>query len=400
MKGFLRLSTAVLVLLVFAACATTKPAAPSPEPTVSPSPTPSPGASPSSLIKPDPSSIGTDSTGFSPLADADHNSISFDLNFGNANKVKVWKVMIKSNSQFQKTFTGMGPKLPSNITWDGRNDDNNLVSDGTYAAVLTVDYQDTYISGLATSRSFLVGVSAPTGAIKLSTPLFSPIESTDTITLTVQADSKVAKIDSWSMNILDPAGHLFKSFSDKWPANTVKWDGKNVKGELVESAEDYPVETTIRDSLGNTSTIKSMIPVDVLIEKTATGYRILSSRIFFKAYTDNYVDVPANLSKQNKIRLDQLARKLEKFPNYKIRVVGHAVMENWDDPKLGREEQETELLPLSLNRAKAIIRAMVDRGLNAKSMTAEGVGASDQLVPDSNLDDRWRNRRVALFIDR
>jgi hypothetical protein len=31
--------------------------------------------------------------------------------------------------------------------------------------------------------------------------------------------------------------------------------------------------------------------------------------------------------------------------------------------------------------------------------TREGVGASDQLVPDSNLADRWQNRRVAFFIE-
>ena len=32
--------------------------------------------------------------------------------------------------------------------------------------------------------------------------------------------------------------------------------------------------------------------------------------------------------------------------------------------------------------------------------TTEGVGASDQLVPDSDLADRWQNRRVAFFLER
>ena len=41
----------------------------------------------------------------------------------------------------------------------------------------------------------------------------------------------------------------------------------------------------------------------------------------------------------------------------------------------------------------------MDRGLDKTRFTMEGVGASDQLVPDSNYTDRWRNRRVVLFLD-
>ena len=88
------------------------------------------------------------------------------------------------------------------------------------------------------------------------------------------------------------------------------------------------------------------MPVDILVEKTKTGYRILASRIFFKAFTADYKDVPPELAQQNAARLDQLAAKLAKFPGYKIRIVGHAVMINWDNPAAGREEQRAILIPL------------------------------------------------------
>ena len=42
----------------------------------------------------------------------------------------------------------------------------------------------------------------------------------------------------------------------------------------------------------------------------------------------------------------------------------------------------------------------MERGLDASRLTTEGVGASDQLVPDSDYKDRWQNRRVALFLDK
>ena len=83
------------------------------------------------------------------------------------------------------------------------------------------------------------------------------------------------------------------------------------------------------------------------MEKTDQGLRILSSRIFFKAYTADYQDVRPDLAAQNIQRLDDMAAKLKKFPNYKIKLVGHAVMIHWDNKRLGAIEQQYVLLPLS-----------------------------------------------------
>ena len=150
------------------------------------------------------------------------------------------------------------------------------------------------------------------------------------------------------MKIYDPAGNLFKTFEGSWPNNEAVWDGKGVSGQMVESAEDYTVTAKVRDEFGNSADLNSIIPVDILVEKTPTGYRILSSRIFFKAFTADYVDVAANLSSQNVLRLDQLAAKLKKFPGYKIRLVGHAVMINWDNKAKGKAEQERDTSSPSL----------------------------------------------------
>jgi len=156
----------------------------------------------------------------------------------------------------------------------------------------------------------------------------------------------------------------------------------------------------VRDEYGNTGELKAVVPVDILVEKTATGYRILSSRIFFKAYTADYQDVRPDLAAQNLKRLNDLAAKLKKFPTYKIKLVGHAVMIYWDNKALGDIEQRDVLIPLSQARADAVKKALVDRGLTEGVITTTGVGASDQLVPDSNLADRWQNRRVAFFLER
>jgi outer membrane protein OmpA-like peptidoglycan-associated protein len=75
-------------------------------------------------------------------------------------------------------------------------------------------------------------------------------------------------------------------------------------------------------------------------------------------------------------------------------------MINWDDPNLGKGEQERILVPLSKARAAAIAKALAARGIDAKRMSIEGVGASKQVVPDSDTVNRWKNRRVEFYLEK
>ena len=339
------------------------------------------------------------SAGFSPVGENVADTIGFQLSYGQPAAVVSWKVSIANPSAgTQKTFSGDGTNLPASITWDGKSDSGAMAPEGVYSASLAVDYGTAFSPGSATSQSFVLDLSPPTGTITLSSDLFSPIEGASTISLKLAASSQLAKIDSWTMDIYDPGGSVFRSFTDKWPSDTAVWDGKGANGEMVQSAEDYPVAAKIRDQFGNIGTAKVTVPIDILVEKTATGYRILASRIFFKAFTDDYMDVPPDLAKQNLARLDGLAAKLRKFPDYKVKMIGHAVSIFWDNPAKGRKEQQEVLIPLSKARAEAVKAALVERGLDAGRFSVEGVGASDRLVPDSDYKDRWQNRRVAFFL--
>ncbi|MGO9307819.1 MAG: OmpA family protein [Spirochaetia bacterium] len=351
--------------------------------------------------KPGELAIVAQSAGFSPNGDKVDDTMSFLLGYGQPTAVVKWNVTISSSEAgTQKTYTGDGTNLPASISWDGKSDSGGMAPEGVYTAGLAVDYGTAFSAGSASSKSFVLDVSPPTGTITLSSALFSPIESSPTISLKLAAVSKLAGIDSWTMDIYDPGGNVFKSFAAKWPSDTAVWDGKGTKGDLVQSAEDYPVVAKIRDQFGNIGMAKVTVPVDILVEKTATGYRILASRIFFKAFTADYKDVAPELAQQNTERLDALAAKLKKFPDYKIRMIGHAVSIFWDNPARGREEQQAILIPLSKSRAEAVKAALADRELDAGRFTTDGVGASDQLVPDSDYKDRWQNRRVALFLER
>jgi hypothetical protein len=82
------------------------------------------------------------------------------------------------------------------------------------------------------SSPFILDLTALSGSIKSPQPLFSPIESSPTLTITVDASSN----------------------------NAVVWDGKGISGQMVESAENYTVSATVRDEFGNASDLNSIIP--------------------------------------------------------------------------------------------------------------------------------------------
>jgi len=55
---------------------------------------------------------------------------------------------------------------------------------------------------------------------------------------------------------------------------------------------------------------------------------------------------------------------------------------------------------LSRKRAEAIKEALVERGVKAERITTAGRGGSEPVVPHSDMDDRWKNRRVEFELIR
>jgi len=349
----------------------------------------------------EPTSLTASAGGFAPTGDRAHATIDFALSVGNADKVSGWKLdIVGPNSIVSKSLSGTGAKVPSTVSWNGKGDDGKMAAEGMYSAVLTVNYGLTYAPAKAESKSFLLDLTPPTGSIGLSTKLFSPDGDgvNDTETISLDASSKLAPIAGWSIEIFDPDMLPFASFTGDWPYSPVVWDGKGSNGNLVESAADYAVVAKIRDQFGNVGEAKAVIPTDILVIKEGDGYRIRVSSIVFKPYSADFEEIPKERAVRNITTLDLLAAKLSHFPDYKIRLVGHAVMINWDDKAKGAAEQAAILIPLSEARAEAIKAALVKRDVTADRLVTVGVGAEDPIVPDSDYANRWKNRRVDFFL--
>ncbi len=351
------------------------------------------------------SSIALYARGFSPNGDAVMDTMAFGLGYGDRASLESWTLAIYTqgaDDKLVKNFSGNAKSIPTSISWDGLDDGGKAAKEGIYKASLSINYGKVFASVKVASDAFLLDTTAPKAGFSVSPSLFSPDGDgkDDMAILKVAPDSSKHDISAWTASVYDPAGNVFISFKADWPVESVTWNGKGISGDTVESAEDYLVRVKISDQFGNTAEAKKVLPIDILVIKTERGYQIQIASIVFKAFTADFMNVQPARAKRNLETLDLLIEKLKKFPDYRIKIVGHAVMINWDRPEAGKAEQENILIPLSGARAVAIMDALVKRGISRDRFETLGVGAADQAVLDSDLPNRWKNRRVQFFIEK
>jgi len=352
--------------------------------------------------RPTPVYVTVGANGFSPNGDGFKDTIDFSSLVTLKEGVKSWKLsMVESAAGEQQSFNGTSP-VPASVTWDGKDRSGlKTAQDGLYTAVLTVEYAK---GNVATARStpFRLAVTPPKVDLSLDGIPFSPDNDgvNDELTINLKVDDPVG-IDSWKITILDPEQHGFTSFTGKGaPSEKIIWNGTSSTGELVQSAEDYPLSFTIKDVLGNVATVQNLIPIDILVIRDGDKLRVRIASITFQANTADYVNVEADKAAKNSRTISRLGEIFKKYSKYKIQIEGHANLVNFDNPAKAKLEQEQELLPLSKKRADAIRDALIREGIEAGRITTTGVGAAAPVVPFSDLDNRWKNRRVEFIMVR
>jgi len=352
--------------------------------------------------RPTPVYVTAGANGFSPNGDGFKDTISFSTLLTLQDGVKSWKLsMVEAASGEQQVFSGTSP-VPPSLTWDGKDMGGiKTAADGLYTANLTVEYAKGNVA-TAKTAPFRLAVTPPKVDLSLQGLPFSPDNDglNDELTIGLKVDDPVA-IDSWQITILDPEQHPFTSFAGKGaPSEKIIWNGTSSTGELVQSAEDYPMTFTIKDELGNVTTVQKTIPVDILVIKDGDKLRVRISSITFQANTADYVNVEPDKATKNASTIARLAEIFKKYSKYKIQIEGHANLVNFDNPAKAKIEQEQELLPLSKKRADSIRDALIAQGIDAGRITTVGIGAAAPVVPFSDLDNRWKNRRVEFILVR
>jgi flagellar hook assembly protein FlgD/outer membrane protein OmpA-like peptidoglycan-associated protein len=352
-------------------------------------------------------------TGISPNGDGFKDSVSFTPVVNLKDGISAWKLAIMDKSGAERRVFAGTKDLPARVEWDGK-DDKGAIVQGEFSGALTVDYAK---GDRATAKSsvVLVDTEGPKVLLSLSPELFSPDNDgvDDELTFSISV-SDVSPITDWKLDIDEtavveggasgakPAERLFISWGGSGvPAPSIVWDGRSAKGELVEAATDYPYYFTIRDALGNVAKLQGALSVDVLVLKDGDRLKIKVPSIVFRANYADFVGLDGATLDRNAKVIKRIAQILNRFRDYKIGIEGHANSEGkiggYSAAKIAEEEQK-ELIPLSLGRAELVRKLLIADGVDAGRLSTIGMGSSEPVVDFKDSVNRWKNRRVEFVL--
>jgi len=336
---------------------------------------------------------------FSPNGDGNKDSVAFVIKSDRAVPIVSYEMHILDERQRSvRSFSGT-QNLPKKINWEGRSNGGTLAVDGIYSAELGIKYEDGREQKI-TCESFVLDTTPPKVTLHITPAVFSPDNDgeNDTCSITCGVEEFHA-ITKWEVAISDSAGSRFKTFSGSGDIpKTLVWNGKSDKGGLVESAQDYPLTLVASDEAGNKTTVKEVIHSDILVKKFGDKYKIIISNIHFDAYSGDYLKGSKDHVSENLRIIERLTQILNKFKNYKIVVEGHALNFYWNDKEKAAKEEKEVLIKLSRERAENIKQALINKGIDAKRISAVDKGSADPLVPFSDKTNNWKNRRVEILL--
>ncbi|MGP1458837.1 MAG: OmpA family protein [Treponema sp.] len=106
--------------------------------------------------------------------------------------------------------------------------------------------------------------------------------------------------------------------------------------------------------------------------------------ILFAPYSSSLADGAPRDRRINETALSSLTRILNENPEYGLTILGYA------NSTTGNEtENDEELIPLSRERAAAVMAELEKRGVAKERMSIQGVGKAEEAAADG-----WKNRRV------
>ncbi|MDR3325189.1 MAG: OmpA family protein [Spirochaetaceae bacterium] len=302
-----------------------------------------------------------------------------------------------------KEWKGAGAAPLSTIEWDGKTGGAGAIAEGVFKGILDVKLA----SGAAVQAetpSFISTGLPPKLNVATIPPLFSPDgdKSGDELDINLSAQS-LLPFESWTFVIYDHEVPFWTRSGGADVPQKFIWNGRGDDGVLVESATNYPYVFTVVDSQGQRSEAAGSIQVDVLIIRDGDKLRMRVPAIIFRANNADFVadtvDKKRGLdqaTRDNNDRvLSRVAEILQKFPDYKVRIEGHANSET------GTAKEEQELIPLSLRRARFVQDWLAGHGVNAARLSADGMGGNNPVM--KNRGDRanwWKNRRVEFILEK
>lgn len=348
--------------------------------------------------RPTPIRLRASATRFSPNGDGLHDSLSFFPSATVTDGIRSWTVTGHTvTGEEVGLIAAGGSTIPAEIQWNGLIG-GGVLPDDQYRVQLAVTYEKGNF--VTATTAVHIDTTAPIVNVTTTPAVFSPDGdgANDTITIQIVAED-ASPIARWNAVLYDREGNIFITWSGSGaPRNPIRWDGRSISGELVQSAEDYRLVVEAIDSVQNAGRAEHTIPVDILVLRDGEDLRIQIASIYFVPFTADYLNLEPDVVNRNLETLDRLAHVLRRYADRSIRIEGHAVSVYWYDPVRSEREDRQVLVPLSRSRAEAIREALIERGIPARRMTTEGYGGRRPVVPHGDVENRWKSRRVEFVL--
>jgi flagellar hook assembly protein FlgD/flagellar motor protein MotB len=343
------------------------------------------------------------------IAPGEGRNVRFGIILSIREGIDSWKFEIKDEAgRVIRTYpdtTNPAAIPPETISWNGMDTGGN-VREGRYTPQLTV----TYAKGdLVTSQTapIIVDITGPVLSFRSQPEYFSPDnDGVDDDLIMFLGVQDVSPIANWSLEIREPEppNLLFYRIEGRGsPAERTTWNGRSSRGELVQSATDYPFVFRAEDALGNASSLEGKIGVDVLVIRDGDRLKIQVPSIVFRANAADFNGLPQDVVDNNNRILRRIAEILNKFRDYQVQVEGHANPTTAPGTAARSAEEtgsarEIGLQPLSEDRARATVGFLVGFGVNRGRLSSIGAGGTRPVVRFEDRDNWWKNRRVEFIL--
>lgn len=338
---------------------------------------------------------------FSPNGDGIQDAQSLRLHTTLKEGIAFWSVSIipvdaGSTGAVKRWSSEKGDAFTDHILWDGTDDAGN-VNVGTFVAELSLRYTKGDELSVRTTPFTLV-VQAPELSVAMLPKYFSPDNDGNEDELFINLSVKCSvKLKQWSFEIREPedtGNKLFWSIGGKDKiSEKIVWDGRSLQGEIVQSATDYPYIFTVTDEVGLTSVIKGYVPIDVLVLRDGDKLKIAVPSIIFRKNAADFKELEQKVVDRNIKVLTRIAQILNKFPDYKVQVEGHA-----NNTTGTQREEEEDLIPLSAARAAAVRNFLIEKGVMRSRLSSVGIGGTQPIASFSDRANWWKNRRVEFVL--
>jgi outer membrane protein OmpA-like peptidoglycan-associated protein len=185
----------------------------------------------------------------------------------------------------------------------------------------------------------------------------------------------------------------------------LEWDGLSSTGELVQSATMYSFALRVTNIHNESSVYTGTIDVDILVRREGDVLRVIVPSIVFAPNAGDFKGLDDERMAKNDAILRRIADVLDYYSTYRVKVEGHANPTTAPGTRARENEEKGDRrvkgnLPLSEERAVAVVNYLVNLGIERGRLTPIGVGSARTVVEFADKDNWWKNRRVEFILEK